>query len=173
MLNVWWHWRTIVIIDCFNTLRLRQNGRHFPEDNLKRIFLNQNVWISIKISLKFVPRGPINNFPALVQIMAWRRPGDKPLSAPMMVRLPTHICVTRPQWVKKSVFQLIIWNKHWIVCMRKIISYFLDIVFIWNRPCSTQCGPLSYPRLDEIDATDINLLLLLLMHWNYVFLALV
>ena len=32
--------------------------------------------------------------------MAWRRPGDKPLSEPMVVRLPTHICVTRPQWVK-------------------------------------------------------------------------
>ena len=32
--------------------------------------------------------------------MAWRRPGDKPLSEPMMVRLVTHICVTRPQWVK-------------------------------------------------------------------------
>ena len=34
--------------------------------------------------------------------MAWRRPGDKPLSEPMMVRLPTHICVTRPQWVNKK-----------------------------------------------------------------------
>ena len=53
--------------------------------------------ISIKISLKFVPNGPINNIPALVQIMAWRRPGDKPLSEPMMVSLLTHICVTRPQ----------------------------------------------------------------------------
>ena len=31
--------------------------------------------------------------------MAWRRPGDKSLSELMMVRLPTHICVTRPQWV--------------------------------------------------------------------------
>ena len=38
-------------------------------------------------------------FPALVQIMAWRRSGDKPLSEPMMVSLLTHICVTRPQWV--------------------------------------------------------------------------
>ena len=85
----------------FNTLRPRQNGRHFPDDNLKHIFLNENVWISIKISLKYVPRGPINNIPALVQIMAWRRPCDKPLSGPMMVRLPTHICVTRPQWVKE------------------------------------------------------------------------
>ena len=81
------------------TLRPRQNGRHFPDDNLKRIFLNENVWISIKFSLNFVPRGPIKKFPALAQIMAWRRPGDKPLSGPMMVRLPTHICVTRPQWV--------------------------------------------------------------------------
>ena len=51
------------------------------------------------ISLKFTPKGPISNIPALIQIMAWRRPGDKPLSEPMMVRLPTHICVTRPQWV--------------------------------------------------------------------------
>ena len=40
-----------------------------------------------------------NYIPALVQIMAWRRPGDKRLSGQMMVRLPTHICVTRPQWV--------------------------------------------------------------------------
>ena len=41
----------------------------------------------------------IYNIPALVQIMAWRRPGDKPLSEPMMVSLLMHICVTRPQWV--------------------------------------------------------------------------
>ena len=82
-----------------NTLRPRQNGRLFLDDIFKWIFLNENVWISIKISLKFVPKGPINNIPALVQIMAWRRPGDKPLSEPMMVRLPTHICVTRPQWI--------------------------------------------------------------------------
>ena len=34
------------------------------------------------------------------RLMAWRRPGDKPLSEPLTVRLPTHICTTRPQWVK-------------------------------------------------------------------------
>ena len=83
----------------FNTLRPRRNGQHFADDILKRIFFNENVWISIKISLKFVPKGPINNIPALVQIMVWRRSGDKPLSEPMMDSLPTHICVTRPQWV--------------------------------------------------------------------------
>ena len=80
-----------------NTLRRRQNGRHFPDDIFKCIFLNENVWISIKIPVKFVPKGPINNIPALFQIMAWRRPGDKPLSETMMVTLLTHICVTRPQ----------------------------------------------------------------------------
>ena len=36
-------------------------------------FFNENVWIPIKISLKFVPRGPSSNIPALVRIMAWRR----------------------------------------------------------------------------------------------------
>ena len=82
-----------------NTLRPRQNGRHFPDNIFKCIFLNENAWISIKISLKFVPKGPINKIPALVQIMAWRRSGDKPLSESMMVNLLTHICVTRPQWV--------------------------------------------------------------------------
>ena len=76
-----------------------KNGRHFADDTFKRIFLNENIKIPITISLKFVPRGSINSIPALVQKMAWRRPGDKPLSEPMVVRLPTHICVTRPQWV--------------------------------------------------------------------------
>ena len=64
------------------TLRPRQNGHHFADDTFKLIFVNENVWISITISLKFVPKGPINNIPALVQIMAWRRSDDKPLSEP-------------------------------------------------------------------------------------------
>ena len=89
-------------ISSVNSLRPRQNGRHFPDDILKGILLNENVWISIKISLKFVPKDPINYNPALVQIMAWHRTGDKPLSELMMVRLPTHICVTRTQWVKQD-----------------------------------------------------------------------
>ena len=70
--------------NALNTLRLRRNGRQFPNDIFKYIFLNENIYILIKISLKFVPKGPINNIPALVQIMARHRPGDKPLSEPMM-----------------------------------------------------------------------------------------
>ena len=82
-----------------NTLRPRQDGRLFPDDIFKSIFFNENVQFLIKMSLTFVPVAPINNIPALVQIMAWRRPGNKPLSEPMMVSLLMHICVTRPQWV--------------------------------------------------------------------------
>ena len=69
------------------------------------IYLNENVRIPIKISLEFVPNGPVNNIPALVQIMAWRRPGDKPLSEPMMVCSSKHICVTRLQWVNNGDVQ--------------------------------------------------------------------
>ena len=71
--------------DNINTLSPRQNGRHFADDIFKCIFFNENICISIKISLKFVPKCPINNIPALVQIMAWCRPGDRPLSEAMMV----------------------------------------------------------------------------------------
>ena len=48
------------------------------DDFFKWIFLNENGRIQIQISLKFVPRSPIDNKAALVQIMAWRRTGDKP-----------------------------------------------------------------------------------------------
>ena len=123
----------------FNSLRSRQNGRLFADDTFKRIFLNENIRISTKNSLNFVPKGLINNIPALVLIMAWRRPGDKPLSEPMMIRLPTHICVTRPQWV--NVWHYCAW---WLVaCKRQII--FIFHVFNTTRPggayiCVTDLG---------------------------------
>ena len=81
----------------FNTLRLRKNGCHFAHNIFKCMVLNENVWIS----LKFVPEVWINNIPALVQIMAWRRPGDKPLFEQMIVSLPMHICLNWPQWVHR------------------------------------------------------------------------
>ena len=93
----WW-WRQAII----NSLRPRQNGRHFPDDIFKCISLNWNVWISPKISLKFVPKVPINNLLVLVQIMDWRRSGDKPLSEPMLVSLLTQTWVTRSQWINSQ-----------------------------------------------------------------------
>ena len=61
------HWQQF----RFNTLGPRQNDRHLVDDLFKCIFLNENVWIRIKISLKFIPKVTINNIPASVKIMAW------------------------------------------------------------------------------------------------------
>ena len=60
------------------------NGLHFAGDSFKCIFLIEKVWILIHISLKKFLNDPINNISTLVQIMAWHRAGDKPLSEPMM-----------------------------------------------------------------------------------------
>ena len=87
-----------------NILRPRQNCRHFADDMFKCIFLNKDVSISLKISLKFVHMDRIDSVPALVQIMDWRRPGHKPSSKPLMVSFLTDICVTRPRWVSEEYF---------------------------------------------------------------------
>ena len=68
----------------FTTLRPRQDGRHFTDDIFICIFLNEKEWIWNWILPNFIPKGPINNMPALVQIMAWRRTGDKLLSEAML-----------------------------------------------------------------------------------------
>ena len=132
-------WLTMVWLlgwlGLLNTLRPRQNGRHYPEDIFKWIFMSENIWISIKISLKFVARGPVKNIPTLVQIMAWHWPGDKPLSESMMVSLLMHTCITRPQWVKA-------WYD---------ISHIMMIS--WHGNIFSVTGPL--------DSTVLNLLMLL------------
>ena len=64
----------------------------FADDIFECIFLNENR-IPIQISLKFVPRTPIENKPALVEAMAWRQTGDKPLPEPLMTQLTnTYMC---------------------------------------------------------------------------------
>ena len=109
-----------------NTLRPRQNGRYFADDTFKCIFKNENVRISINISLKFVPKGLINNILSLVQIMAWRRLADKPLSEPIMVNLLTHICVARPQWVNTDQGE-------------PVIIYFYVLLLVVLQLCSPSC----------------------------------
>ena len=79
-------WIVLIIkwsVIFLNRLNLWQNNHHFT-DIFEYIFLNENVAILIKISLKFVPRDPINNDPALVQIMAWCLINAKPLSESKM-----------------------------------------------------------------------------------------
>ena len=89
----------ITNLHCVLRQKLTHWGLDKMDDIFKWIFLNVNGWISITNSWVFVSSGPIN-IPPSVTIMAWRRPGAKPLSELMAVSLLRHICVTQPQWVK-------------------------------------------------------------------------
>ena len=93
---------TLSILNCIvsrdlnvtvNILRSWQNGRHLPDEIFKCIFSNEHVWISIKISPRFAPKGPTDNIPSLVQILVWRRPGDMPLSESVVVNLLTQLAL--------------------------------------------------------------------------------
>ena len=73
----------VIVMDSFHsydfyTLRPWQNRQHFPDGIFNCISLNENIWILFEISLKFVSKGPINDIPALIPIMAWRWPDGKP-----------------------------------------------------------------------------------------------
>ena len=115
------------IIWSVNTLRPRQNGCNFTDDNFKCVFLNENVWLSINISLKFVPKGSNTNILALVQLMTWCRTGDKPLSEQMVYILLTLICVIRPQLV--NVF----------TCQNYILASMLLSLFVCMFVCLFVC----------------------------------
>ena len=78
--------KTIHDVFAVNSSPPGQNDHHFADEIFRCIFVNENIYILTKISLKFVPEGTINNNLALVYIVAWRRIGDKPLSEPMLPR---------------------------------------------------------------------------------------
>ena len=126
-----------------NSLRPRQNRRHFADDVFKCNFLNENAWIQIKISLKFVRKGPINNIPALVQIMAWCWTGDKPLSEPVM----THIRVSVPKGIQfrdhfvyvPSQWETLAGRTHKMIPAIVLVQIFRNM--IWNLLVSSKEKP--------------------------------
>ena len=115
-----------------NTLGPRQNWPPFSRRHFQMHF---REWKCIDlVSQKFVFKGPINNIPALVQIVAWDRPGDKPLSGPVMISLLTHICAIWPQWVN-----LIMVDKYyWCICAPPG----LNMLILWYR--------ITYSWVDEL-----------------------
>ena len=76
---------------------------HVLERNEFRLRFHWTLFLKVQIS----------NIPALVQIMAWCWPGDKPLSEPLMVSLLTCICITRPQWVNNDNLWCCYWWSNW------------------------------------------------------------
>ena len=109
---VWWILATSHISITVNTLKPRQNGRHFPDDIFLCIFLNENVWISPGVSLKFVAKIRINNIPALVRLMVWHRLSGESLSEPMIVKSLTHVYVTLNGYQYVGQLKIIIITSH-------------------------------------------------------------
>ena len=72
------------MLSRLNHLHLDKMAAILADDNFKCILLNENDRIAIQISVNFVPRSPIDNKPVLVQVMAWRRRGDKPLPGQLL-----------------------------------------------------------------------------------------
>ena len=107
----WWSesyhvvsWPTCKVSCSINPSFPGENGRHFADDIFAHILLNGNARISIKISLKFVPEGPIYNRSALVEVMVWRRYSHWENMNIWEMRF--HLCV---YWIK-----LLIMNSNWI-----------------------------------------------------------
>ena len=120
----------ILDICRFNSSRPRQNGRHFADAIFNRVSLNENVWIPTKISLKLVPKGPINNVAALAdnglvpsmrQAIMWTKGGS----------LPTHICVTRPQCIFIYIYIYI--YKHIYIQNWHFKANYETIIYIYHN----------------------------------------
>ena len=114
-----------------NTSRPRQNEQHFTDDIFKRTFFNENVWISIKISLKFVPKGPINNIPSLVQIMAWRHS-------------VMHICFSKlcHYWCRYLLVTCSVMSNYLNQCFLLVRSLGTNVSEIWIKIIN--CRPVIY-----------------------------
>ena len=130
---------TPVLYHIFNSLRPRRSRCYFANYIFKYSFLNKNALISIKISLKFIPNGPINNIPASVQIMAWCRPGAKPLSETMMVSLHIYESLS----LNELIHDIECGHRNNTAC-RELMIRVVDILwyFWWGRYEVTLCvGP--------------------------------
>ena len=129
-------------LHCSSTIFQLQHSDHRPithwaRDKMAGSFLttfsNAFSWMKMykfRLNFKFIPKGPINVIPALVQIMACRRPGDKPLSEPMMVILLTHICVTRPPWVLIYLRSLTVFSSS---LTRLVHPDFYSFFLLWSH----------------------------------------
>ena len=104
------HSGQVTALHLINSSPPGQNGCQFADNSFKRIFTNEKFFISIRIWLKFVPKGPIDNKPALVQVMAWRLTGDKPLPEPMLTQFTDAYMWGERSW--RSGTHMVVWIVH-------------------------------------------------------------
>ena len=111
--------------------------------------------------LKFVPEGPIDNIPALVLIMAWRRPGDKTLSEPMMVSLLMYICVIYTSLclscssLKMLIHDIMITAAHAVCSIQCSLIIFKQLhpyIFVVFRSCISRAYPADISPASNVHA---------------------
>ena len=133
----------------FNSLRARPNRPHLADGIFKCIFFNENILILIKISMKFISKDPIDNIPALVQIMSWHQPGGKPLSEPMITILLTHISTTRPLvgWINSLGPSDAIWWQRSLSTLAQVMA------------CCLKAQAITWTNVDlsSVRSSDIHL----------------
>ena len=123
----------VITLGCIVSSGLIYWGQNKMDTIFHTTFSNAFSWLKMyEFQLRFhwslFLRVQLTISPASVQIMAWSRPGDKPLSEPMMVSLQTHICVIWPPWVK-SIKHGTNLQKYAIQCLHLCISKW-NYVFI-------------------------------------------
>ena len=113
--------------------------------------MNENIDILIKISLKFVSKEPINTILALVQIMAWRRSGDKPLSEPVIVYQRTYASLSLNELNPLALLTVLLSSGHCGICQALTMHRSLDAMTVTWRHCNALrsqrggcCWPDSY-----------------------------
>ena len=96
-----------------NTLRPGQDGRHFGRQHFRLHFLEWNFFNFTQNFTEICYLDLIDNMSALVQIMAWPRTGDKPLSEAMLL-----CCVDA--YVSLSLNKLTHWGWVTHICVSKL-----------------------------------------------------
>ena len=100
LINFFWStkWISLFLNQLFDTLRPRPNGQYFVDDIFKGISWNENVWIVVDISLKFIREGPTDNKSSLVRKMTRHRQVSGHYLNQWWSRLPMGICVAQPRY---------------------------------------------------------------------------
>ena len=126
---------------------LDKNGRHFPDDIFRCIFMNEKICALIEISLKFVPKGPLNNNPALASSHYLNQCWPDSL---------THICSTRGRWVHYSQTNPPPMDRTWL-CQ---VKYFIDrFKATGSYKCNNtnNCNKITCESIDKLQCVRTEL----------------
>ena len=115
-------------------------------------------WKLLYFDLNFtevLPEGPIDNKPALVQVMAWHRTGSKPSPEPISQSSLGHICGTRGRWVNES---LLLFNGY-------MMQDFVPLSISWHYSWWKKIGHLQHSQWKDRSLSLKHFTNVLVIHW--------